>query len=178
MIKTFDRSSRVLAATALFGALVLAAPSHAQTPSPTPSQTPAPAAAPMHKTKASAKPMTREQWVEQQIAVEHTKLRITADQEPKWAAFTQVMRDSAVKIDGLHQQRHDAQASMTAVDDLKSYHDIAQARADEAQALLTAFQSLYESMTPDQQKNADMVFAENQGVPHRSAARANASKKS
>jgi len=174
MIKTFDRSGRVLAATALFGALVLAAPSHAQTPSPTP----APAAASVHKTKATAKSMTREQWVEQQITAEHTKLKITADQEPKWTAFAQVMRDSAQKIDMLHQQRHDAQTSMTAVDDLKSYHDIAQARADEAQALMTAFQSLYDSMTPDQQKNADMVFAENQGVPHRTAARANASKKS
>jgi periplasmic protein CpxP/Spy len=183
MLKTFERPGRMLAATALLGALVVAAPTYAQTPSPAPSPTPttaAPTAAPAHKTpaKAAAKPMTREEWVEAQIVAQHRQLMITADQEPKWAAFAQVMRDNAQKLDTLHQQRRDNQSSMSAVDDLRSYRDIAQARAEEAQALVTAFESLYDSMTPDQKKNADTMFAKAQGPRGRTAARTNVSKKS
>ena len=177
MLKTFERPGRMLAATALLGVLVAAAPTYAQTPSPAPT-TAAPTAAPAHKTpaKAAAKPMTREEWVEAQIVAQHRALKITADQEPKWAAFAQVMRDNAQKLDMLHQQRRDNRSSMSAVDDLRSYRDIAQARAEEAQTLVSAFESLYDSMTPDQKKNADTVFAKAQGP--RGAARTTVSKKS
>jgi protein CpxP len=175
MLKTFERPGRMLAATALLGALVVAAPTYAQTPSPAPTTA---APAPKTPAKAAAKPMTREEWVEAQITTQHRTLKITADQEPKWAAFAQVMRDNAQKLDMLHQQRRDNQSSMSAVDDLRSYRDIAQARAEEAQALVAAFESLYDSMTPDQKKNADVVFAKAQGPRGRTAARANVSKKS
>jgi protein CpxP len=179
MFKTNERPGRMLAATALFGVLIVAAPAYAQTPSPAPTTT-APTTAPVHKTpaKAAAKQMTPAERVEAHIADLHRQLKITADQEPKWTAFAQVMRDNAQKLDTLHQQRRDNQSNMSAVDDLRSYRDIAQARAEEAQALVAAFESLYDSMTPDQKKNADMVFAKAQGPRGRTPARTNVSKKS
>jgi len=180
MPQPFDRSGRALAATALLGVLILAAPSRAQTPSPAPATTPAPAAAPAHKTpaKAAAKPMTPEQRVEAHIADLHRKLKITADQEPKWAEVAQVMRDNAQRIDALLQQRQDNLSGMSAVDDLNSYRDVTQAHLDGLQKLIPAFAGLYDVMTPDQKKNADTVFADAQGSRRRGAVHTTSSKKS
>jgi hypothetical protein len=107
--------------------------------------------------------MSRTDLVGQRIKDLHTKLHITADQEPKWATVAQVMQDNAAKVDTLALQRSQNLKSMSAIDDLKSYRDIAQAHADGMQALITAFEGVYDTMTPDQKKNADSVFSQAQG---------------
>lgn len=173
MTQPLVRTGRVFAATALLGALMIGAPSFAQTAG-TPSAstnsgstgTPAPqistpAARPMTKATASTASVTDR--AEQHIADLHKKLKITQDQEPKWTEVAQTMRDNAQKMDALIQQRHDGLKGMTAVDDLRSYRDIADQHAKSLEQLITAFQGLYDSMTPAQQKNADMVFAQVQG---------------
>lgn len=174
MTQPLVRTGRVFAATALFGALMIGAPSYAQTagtPSATTNsgsatstmapQSTAPAAHPA--TKATAKAASVTDRAEQHIADLHKKLKITQDQEPKWSEVAQTMRDNAQKMDALIQQRHDSLKGMTAVDDLRSYRDIADQHAKSLDQLITAFQGLYDSMPPAQQKNADAVFAQVQG---------------
>ena len=48
---------------------------------------------------------------------------------------------------------------MDAVDDLRSYEQLTEAQVDGIKKLLPAFETLYASMSDDQKKNADIVFA-------------------
>ncbi len=157
---SIDRPSGALAAIVLFGALLVAAPTQAQT-----------SASPATATKASTKAATTKPAVdpvEARITDFHTKLKITSDQEASWGAFAQVMRDNAKTMDGMLRQRAQNLRSMSAIDDLKSYRDFTQAHADGLQKLIPAFETVYDSMTPDQKKNADAVFAQSYG-PRRGA---------
>ena len=97
--------------------------------------------------------------VEARIADMKKRLMIMPAQEDKWNAFAQVMRDNANGERQLIEQRNQSLRTMTAVDDMKSYEQITQAHADDMSKLTQAFQNLYQSMTPEQQKNADRVFA-------------------
>jgi Spy/CpxP family protein refolding chaperone len=95
---------------------------------------------------------------ETHIKTLHDRLQITADQEVLWSSVAQIMRSNDDTIDSLSKERHDKAASMTAVEDLKSYGDIAAAHAAGIKNFLPAFESLYQSMSPAQQANADHVF--------------------
>jgi hypothetical protein len=86
------------------------------------------------------------------------KLRITAAQQPQWDDFVQVMRDNATKFELVSKTRVERHKTMNAVDDLKSFQEIAQLQADGLKRLSDAFQALYDRMSPEQQKNADAVF--------------------
>ena len=140
---------RSLAVASLLGTTFLAGslgPVAAQTPAAKP---PAAAAA------TSDKPES----VEQRITMLKTSLKITPDQEAKWTTVATAMRDNASAMDKLVQtKRAIAPASMTAVDDLKTYQEFTQLRLDGLKNLNSAFKSLYGSMPADQQKNADQVF--------------------
>ena len=147
------------AALALLAGIVAGGAAVAQTTAPDT----APAAA-----SDTAPPRTRAQTpqgrqiasrVEKHIAELHKRLRITAAQQAQWDAFAQIMRDNAAHSDQLFKQRADSE-SMNAVEDLRSYAAIAQAHAEDVQRLVPAFQALYESMSPDQQKAADTAFKE------------------
>ena len=48
--------------------------------------------------------------------------------------------------------------AMNAVDDLKSYSEIAEAHADGLKKFIPAFEPLYVSMSDTQKKNADALF--------------------
>ena len=50
---------------------------------------------------------------------------------------------------------------MTAVDDLKTYQEFAQAHVDGLKNLTSAFSSLYDAMPDGQKKVADRVFQTN-----------------
>jgi periplasmic protein CpxP/Spy len=140
---------RSLAIASLLGTTFLAGPLGpvaAQTPAEKP---PAAAAA------TSNKPET----VEQRITSLKAALKITADQEAKWGTVATAMRDNAAAMDKMVQaKRAISPASMTAVDDLKTYQEFTQLRVDGLKDLNSAFQSLYNSMPAAQQKNADQVF--------------------
>jgi periplasmic protein CpxP/Spy len=88
----------------------------------------------------------------------HSKLKITAAQEDQWAKVAQVMRDDAKTMDTLTQARVEHAKDMTAVDDLKSYGEIAEAHADGVKKLTPVFADLYASMSDVQKKEADTLF--------------------
>jgi len=97
--------------------------------------------------------------VEAQIKSLHSQLKITPDQESKWGAVAEAMRDNAASLDELSQQRASMRGKMNAIDDLKNYEAIADAHSDGLKKLVPAFSDLYTSMSDAQKKNADQVFA-------------------
>lgn len=95
---------------------------------------------------------------EQRIKDMHSKLRITQTQEEQWSKVAQVMSENAKTIDTLIQARKDHANEMTAVEDLKSYGEIAEAHADGIKKLTPVFATLYDSMSEAQKKQADTLF--------------------
>jgi protein CpxP len=146
----FSPLARSLAIASLTGAALMAgslAPAMAQ---PKESDKPPAAAA-----ATSNKPET----VEQRIQTLKTALKITPDQEKKWNGVAQAMRDNASRMEKLvAEKRKIPPEKTTAVDDLKTYQEFTEARLDGLKHLTSAFKSLYDSMTPEQKKNADTVF--------------------
>lgn len=96
--------------------------------------------------------------VDRRLADLHSKLHITPEQNQQWEQFAQVMRDNAREMDQLYKQRADRFASMSAVDNMQSYAQIEQQRAQDAQKLVPAFQALYASLSDQQKKTADELF--------------------
>ena len=102
-----------------------------------------------------------EERVERRIAELRTQLRITPAEQQQWDQFAGVMRDNARDMDQIFIQRAQQLGSMTALQNMQSYEQLADAHAQHLQKLVAAFQSLYEAM-PDQQKQlADQVFHAN-----------------
>jgi Spy/CpxP family protein refolding chaperone len=167
MLKFIDPAARSLAA-AVIGAALLAGsavaattdPSGTQTTQATPAPAPAPSATP-------AKPRrTPTDRVELRIKQLHSELKITPEQEPQFDAVAQAMREDAKGMEDAIAQRREAK-SMTAVDDLKAYQAIADAHAQGLQKLIPAFQALYDTMSPEQKKNADAVFSHTRHPHHK-----------
>jgi periplasmic protein CpxP/Spy len=98
------------------------------------------------------------QAVEQHIDRLHAQLRITAAQQQQWDQFAQVMRDNAANMRQAIEQRGTQLASMNAAQDMQSYAQLAQQHAQDMQKLSATFQTLYDSMSPEQKQNADAVF--------------------
>ncbi|HEV2161011.1 MAG TPA: Spy/CpxP family protein refolding chaperone [Stellaceae bacterium] len=173
MIESSKRHGTFAAVVALTGAL-LVVPALAQTPSappPTPSTAApaAPSAMPAAPTTKAAPTKTskRLSGVDARIASLHKRLKITAAQEPQWQQVAQVMRDNAAQIEQLVKERNAKLKTMTAVDNLQTYSDIAQAHADGLKKLVPVFDTLYGSMSDAQKKIADDVF---RGIAERHAA--------
>ncbi|WP_256345934.1 MULTISPECIES: Spy/CpxP family protein refolding chaperone [Burkholderia] len=120
---------------------------------------PASAASPAQtRAPASAMTVATHDPIETRINNLHDRLQITAAQEGLWHKVAQVMRDNAASMDSLRQARTSHANSMSAVDDLKSYGQVADAHADGIRKLTPAFQTLYDSMSDAQKKNADLIF--------------------
>jgi periplasmic protein CpxP/Spy len=139
---------RSLAFTALLGAFVTAGPL-----APARAETPAQPSAPHSRAARHA------ETVEQRIAGLHAALKITPEEEPAWQAVAQAIRDNAATLqklaaDKAAQMRQD----VTAVEDLQTYLQFAQAHVDGLKNLIAAFQTLYASMPDQQKKLADGVF--------------------
>ena len=141
----------VLVSTVVFG-VAAAQTAAAQTPNSNGSAD-APRSA---MAKADAK---RDDAVESHITDLHAKLKITAAEEPQWKEVADTMRQNARELDRAIDKRESTQASATAVDDLNSYAEIAQAHANGVKKLASAFSGLYSAMSDDQKKEADMVFS-------------------
>ena len=107
---------------------------------------------------AAAATSNRPETVEQRITTLKAALKITPDQESKWDGVAKAMRDNAAAMDKLVQEKQGKMANMNAVDDLKTYQEFSQANLDGLKNLTSAFKTLYDTMTPDQKKNADHVF--------------------
>jgi periplasmic protein CpxP/Spy len=136
--------TRALAAATLLGTVALASSSYAQTATPV-------------ATEDAAK-TAKLDHIEKRISNQHDKLHITAAQETQWAAVAQAMRDNAKSMDALIKDRSANAASMTAMDNLRCYQKLAEAHEDGLKKFIPAFQSLYDSLSEDQQKVADAAF--------------------
>jgi protein CpxP len=101
-----------------------------------------------------------EDRVELRIKDLHAKLHITSAQEDQWSKVAQVMIDNAKVMDTLTQARADHAKDVTAVDDLQSYGEIADAHADGIKKLTPVFATLYAGMSDVQKKEADTLFRE------------------
>ena len=99
-----------------------------------------------------------DQKVEARIKDLHTRLDITTAQEDSWNKVAQVMRENAGTMSALTEARAGKATTMTAVEDLKSYAEIAEAHADGIQKFTPVFSALYDSMSDSQKKNADAIF--------------------
>ncbi len=118
------------------------------------------------QTKEIAKPPAAEaatsnkaETVEQRITTLKASLKITPDQEKKWDGVAQAMRENAGRMEKLvATKRALPPEKTTAIDDLKTYQEFTEARLDGLKHLTSAFKSLYDTMTPEQKKNADTVF--------------------
>lgn len=88
----------------------------------------------------------------------HTKFMITPAQEEQWAKIAQAMLNDAKNMDALTQARVDHANDMTAVDNLKSYGEVAEAHAEGIKKLTPLFADLYAGMSDVQKKEADTLF--------------------
>jgi periplasmic protein CpxP/Spy len=101
----------------------------------------------------------RDSAVEHHITELHAKLKITPAEEPQWKEVAETMRENAKDLDLAIDKRVAAISSATAIDDLNSYAEIAQAHANGVKKLAVAFSSLYSAMSDDQKKLADETFS-------------------
>jgi hypothetical protein len=132
-------------AVALLAFMVLGSPSPTRAAAPEPGL-------------ATAGAASKADRVEARIKELHTKLKITPAQEELWNNVTQVMRDNAKTMEALIKARSEKASTMTAVDDLKSYGEIAEAHADGLKKFIPAFEPLYAGMSDAQKKSADRLF--------------------
>jgi hypothetical protein len=132
-------------AAALLAFIVLASASPARAASPQPGM-------------ATAGTASKADRVEARIKDLHTKLKITPAQEELWNNVAQTMRDNAKTMEALIKARSEKAGTMTAVDDLKSYSEIAEAHADGLKKFVPAFEPLYAGMSDAQKKSADTLF--------------------
>jgi hypothetical protein len=153
-------SARSIAIAALVGATTLAVPPTAVRAEAAADAVTQLAQADTSRTRAArGATQGRGETVEQRIANLRRALRITANQEPKWNAVAQAMRENAANMDTLiAANRKKPPQDMTAVDDLKSYQKHAQAHVDGLTNLITSFETLYAAMPDAQKKVADDVF--------------------
>jgi protein CpxP len=141
---------RSVAIAALLGATMLAVPltaAWAQSP-----------AAPQTVAAAGAIE-TKGETVEERITALHMALKITPAEETQWNGVAQAMRENSSAMDKLAaSNRTTPPQNMTAVQDLKSYQEYAQAHVDGLKNLSSAFSTLYDAMPDAQKKVADEVF--------------------
>lgn len=115
-------------------------------------------------TAAAEAPAAATDPVEVRIKELHDKLKITDAQGDLWSAVTKEMRDHAKTAQDSIATREKGASTMTALDDLKSYADIAQLHADGMKHFIDVFTPLYNAMSDAQKKNADKVFVEHKAA--------------
>jgi hypothetical protein len=100
--------------------------------------------------------------VEARIQELHDKLHVTGDQESNWKDVAEAMRRTAHEYrETVEKQADKAKTGpLTAVDELRDSEQLAQAHVDGIKRIRDPFETLYKTMGPDQQKNADELFAE------------------
>lgn len=96
--------------------------------------------------------------VEAQITRLHNQLHITSAQAEQFNAVAQIMRDNRTAHADLVKEKRQNETTMTAVEDLQAYAQIAQTHADAVKKLSVAFETLYGSLSDSQKKAADEAF--------------------
>jgi len=153
--------SRAIAISTLLGAAMFVGPLTAMAADNGAQASPQPAHAtmPPSQTAAPAPEATRE-TVEQRITALHASLQITPNEETSWNGVSKAMRENAVVMDRLVAEKSARDpASLTALDDLKTYEKFAQAHVNGLKTLTSSFETLYKAMPDAQRKVADHVFS-------------------
>ena len=109
--------------------------------------------------------------VDQRIRTLQSQLGITDAEMPLWSAFAQAMRDNAASTDALFTKRAAGVSTMSAIDNMHSYAQIARAYADNTERLATAFDSLYASLSDTQKQAADTLFRQQASASPQTRAR-------
>jgi periplasmic protein CpxP/Spy len=135
----------IMSAGAVVAMLIAVPPVLLAQPAPPPPQT-------------TTNPPSPQSEADKRIQDLRAQLHITEAQLPQWNAFAQAMRTNATSTDTLFRQRAGAAASMNALDNMKSYAQVARTYADNTQALATAFEGLYDVLTPQQKQTVDTLF--------------------
>ena len=144
-------STRSLALAAVLVAMPAAAWAQSA-PAPAPA---APRGAP------GATPPDVEARVEARIKDLHASLHITPAEQAQWDQFAEVMRENARAMGKAAMEHAQQVPSMDALQNLKSYEQLAEAHVQRLQNLITAFQGLYNAMPAEQKQVADQVFRAN-----------------
>jgi hypothetical protein len=96
--------------------------------------------------------------VDARLAGLKKSIGITTDEESSWHGFAQVSRSNALNLATLYQERAKTLSTMNAVQNMESYAAISAKNADDMNAMSAAFQTLYNKLTPTQQKKIDAEF--------------------
>ena len=167
MLQPIHPIARGIAVAGLLATALVAGAAGAATLAP--SSSAAPVLLAQADAAATAKPhKSHQERVEERIKRLHEQLKITSAQEPQWSAVAQAMRDGAQSMDAAIKQRIEARGS-SAIDELKAYQGIIDAHAQEVQKLIPPFQALYDTMSDDQKKTADELFAHSRRAQRRAA---------
>jgi protein CpxP len=166
MLKLMDPSARHLAAATFLGMTLFAPALLAQTNPP--ATTLAQATTPAPDASKPAK-RSRTDRAEDRIKQLHDQLKITPAQETQWNGVAQAMRDDASAMQAAIAKRRQNRGKMTAVDDLRSYQEVTETHLTGLKKLIPAFQALYDTMSPEQKKNADTAFGHGPGRGRRAA---------
>jgi Spy/CpxP family protein refolding chaperone len=141
---------------ALIAAAIILQPLAAMAQAPA-ATSPAPKAAPAAMTDP-ALPKDAETRLEQHNKMLHDQLGITAEQQPQWDKFTDVMRGNALDMRRVMTERGTKLNTMNAAENMQSFADMSKVHAANMDKAASAFQSLYAALTPQQKAVADRVF--------------------
>ena len=119
-------------------------------------QSQAPGTVPPTTASRPAAPGQRDVRVQQQLHDLYARLRITAAQQPQWDAFAHTLQANAEHMHDLWASR--PTGTVSALEDMRNYAQMAQAHAEDMQRLVAAFTPLYMSLSPEQKTAADQVF--------------------
>jgi len=88
----------------------------------------------------------------------HDRLGITPGQEPLWADLARVMQDNAKAVTPLIRERLQVTKNRTAVETLDIYERLGEAQLEGLKNFLAAFRALYDKLSDQQKKIADVIF--------------------
>ena len=100
------------------------------------------------------------------IAHLHEEFMVTPAQEEQFQKLANVMREDADTMSALAKKRAESAKTNSAVDDLKTYAEIAEAHAEGTKRMIPVFQALYDSMSDAQKQAADIEFREHYTTHH------------
>jgi len=137
---------RSVAIAALLGATFLATPLTANHALAQAAVTPA----------AATAAETKGETVQQRITELHASLKITPAEETQWNGVAQAMHENAETMDKLVAINGTTPAqNLSALQELQTYQQLAQAHVDGLENLTAAFSTLYNVMSDGQKKVAD-----------------------
>ena len=125
-------------------------------PAPTTPGAPSPAPQAAGQPTQSDNPIAH---VEIRIAELHDQFHITPVQEPQFKAYADAMRSNAQAMQTLFQERAQS-PNTTAIGELHWYARLTTAHGEALTKLVPVFDALYQSMSDQQKKAADKVFAQ------------------